>query len=631
MMAREGFAFVRENDKTDSEEDIFIKANLLLGALNEDIVRVAIFASNSPKHKREGRVVEILERSRKPFVGIFHLANGQAWVLMQSKVMPYDIRLNPKTDFNALGARQGMKVAALVDSWEKGTEAPAGHIVDVLGYPGENETEMHSILAEFGLPYKFPEDVVREAGSISASLSPADIASRRDFRKTLTFTIDPSDAKDFDDALSLKELPDGKVEVGVHIADVTHYVTPGSLVDREAAQRSTSVYLVDRTVPMLPEKLCNDLCSLRPHEDKLTFSAVFVLDEKAHVTDRWFGRTVINSDCRLCYEEAWKAITDDNAEGEVAAALKTLNTLAGKLRSRRFESGAINFDRPEIKVIVDDKGRPVDVVKKESNDANFLIEEFMLLANREVAAFVSKRFKVPMVYRVHDKPNPDKVKVLKMFAKGIGIKMGDVEDPANVARSINAMLTKAKGTPQCEALEQLAIRSMAKAVYSSENIGHYGLAFDFYTHFTSPIRRYPDMMVHRILAHCLQGNGSAWQEDSLSSACKWASERETVAAEAERASIKYKIVEFMKDKVGCEYEGRISGLTEWGMYVAIDGSGIEGMVPLRCIRKDFFEFDEKRYRLVGRTTHKIYRMSDPVRIKVTRAEVDSSLLDFELI
>ena len=693
QMTREGFAFVIAEGE---EDDVFVKASKTRGALNGDIVRVTVTREKTERTRREGEVVEIVERSRKPFIGVLHIVGNQAWVLMQSRFMPYDIAIpfaepdekryrrhkvkgqslaEPKdetgwlkplgddlysihgvyeldaegTGRQELKVRSGMKVAALVDGWERHEATPTGHIVDVLGEPGENDTEMHAILAEYALPYRFEPEVANAADMISEEITAEDLKGRQDFRDVLTFTIDPADAKDFDDAISFRKLENGNYEVGVHIADVTHYVRPGSVVDEEARSRGTSVYLVDRTVPMLPEKLSNKLCSLRPHEEKLTFSAVFEMTPLGRVAGQWFGRTVINSDHRFSYEEAQAVIeggpgaVHEGVSTQVQEAVLTLHGLASKLRKKRFASGAISFERPEMKVVVDEKGRPVDVYQKVTKEANWLIEEFMLLANRSVAEFVAtgckgvgdapakgRKTAKTFVYRVHDEPNQEKIENLRNFIGNFGYKMGPTGNGKEISKELNSLFAAAKDTPEYNAIELLSLRTMAKARYDTENLGHYGLAFKYYTHFTSPIRRYPDMMVHRLLAEYLAGGPSAKQEvyDKM---CKYASEREIVAAEAERASIKYKLVEFMQDKVGYVFGGNISGLTEWGMYVEVEPTKIEGMVPLRDIRSDFFEFDADRYRLVGKRTGIVYNLGDPVRIRVKKTNLEQKLLDYELI
>ena len=647
LMSREGFVFVRIEGQ---EEDVYVKASKTRGALHGDTVRVAVTQEKVGSAKRRsGEIIAVLERSNKPFVGILHIVGKQAWVLMSSKTMPYDISV-PIPE----GCVRGMKVAAVVDGWERGEAGPHGHVVDVLGMPGENETEMHAILAEFGLPYRFSKEVENAADQIPDTITDKDRAHRRDFRQVLTFTIDPTDAKDYDDALSFRKLENGNFEVGVHIADVTYYVRPGSAVDKEAQERGTSVYLVDRTVPMLPEKLSNKLCSLRPQEEKLTFSAVFEVTPQAKVINPWFGRTNIISDYRFDYELA-QAIIDAGPQAmeqefgkgsesgivppEIKEAILTLNDLALKLRKKRFAAGAVDFDRPEMKVDIDENGKPIGVHQKFSREANWLIEEFMLLANRNVAEYVATGGKMggkaqakakTFVYRVHDLPNMEKLSGLRDFAGHFGYKVGPIDNGKDIAKTLNGLMKDAADKPELGAIQILALRSMAKACYSIDNIGHYGLAFNFYTHFTSPIRRYPDIMVHRLLAMYMAGADSQ-SADYYAAQCKHASEREVVAAEAERESTKYKLVEFMEDKIGQEFDGHVSGVTEWGIYVEIDPTKIEGMVPYRTIRGDFYVFDEDHYRAVGRRTHHSLRLGDPVRIRVKGTNLEQKLLDYELV
>ena len=641
-MTREGFIFVNIEGQ---DGDVFVKASKTRHALHGDLVRVAVTHTFYDTGRREGEVVEIIERSTRPFVGYYHTVGSQAWVLMESKTMPYDIQVDAEEGAR-MGAKAGMKVAAVVDHWERREHGPHGHLVDVLGVPGENETEMHAILAEFNLPYRFSPEVESAADKISDEITEADLKGRKDFRQTFTLTIDPADAKDFDDALSFRALQNGNFEVGVHIADVSYYVKPGSAVDLEGRERGTSVYLVDRTVPMLPEKLSNKLCSLRPHEDKLTFSAVFEMTPKAEIRSRWIGRTIINSDFRLDYDQAQQIIESAGSPGDapnaqLVTAILTLHRLASILKENERKNGAIDFDRPEMKVEVDEQGKPLRVYQKVTKESNWLIEEFMLLANRTVAEYVAtggqmngvaQKNAKTFVYRVHGEPNELKLEALYTFAKGFGHRI-PTEAPTGAratAKTLNQLLDSAKGKPEFAAMENLALRAMAKACYSTDNIGHYGLAFKFYTHFTSPIRRYPDLMVHRLLSRYLEGGESA-KKDKYEQECRYASERELVAADAERTSTKYKLVEFMQDKIGQEYDGHISGLTEWGMYVEIEPTKIEGMVSVRDITSDFYEFDEARYRLVGKRRHKQFRLGDSVRIRVKNANLEQRLLDYELI
>lgn len=629
QMTREGFCYVITGDPQIG--DVYVKAVKAHGALNGDQVSVDVTKRKPGEagkpDRYEGVITKIIQRSPRPFVGFLHIVGKQAWVIMQSKVMPYDIQILEIPE----GAKQGYKVAAVVDDWPRGEYNPIGHIVDVLGEPGANDTEMHAILAEFGLPYRFEPEIEKAADKISEEISAEEIKKRKDFRKVLTFTIDPADAKDFDDAISYKKLPGGKVQVGVHIADVTHYVTENSPVDKEARERGTSVYLADRTVPMLPEKLCNKLCSLRPDEDKLCFSAVFELDAEANVVGKWFGRTVIRSAHRFDYEQAQAIIEKQEPETEIEKTIHILWGLAAKLRQRRFETGAVSFERPEMKIICDEKGRPVEVLQKISKEANWLIEEYMLLANRSVAEFVAKECGAKtFVYRVHDLPVEEKLQTLGLFVKNFGYKFRADKGSKKIASELNALFAKVKDKPEAEAIAMMGLRCMAKAKYDVENIGHYGLGFEYYTHFTSPIRRYPDMMVHRLLAQYL-ADGKNADKQYYEGLCQHSSDRETVATNAERASIKYKMVEYMQDKVGYTFDGMVSGITEWGMYVQVEPTHIEGMVALRDIKSDYFYFDEEHYVIRGRKTKTKYTLGTPVKIKVTRADLDQKVLDFELI
>lgn len=682
-MSRDGYVFVSVEGRDD---DIYVKSGKTKGCLHGDTVAVAVTRPAGSNRRTEGVVSRIVERTKKPFVGVLHIVGNQAWVLMQSRFMPYDITIAPGQltrlegrEFEVEGVREtvdgvgrnmrahsGMKVAAIVDEWPRGESNPIGHIVDVLGEMGENDTEMHAILAEYGLPYRFEPDVENAADKISDKIGAADLKGRKDFRDVLTFTIDPADAKDFDDALSFRELGNGNYEIGVHIADVSYYVRPGDVVDKEARERGTSVYLVDRTVPMLPEKLSNKLCSLRPAEDKLTFSAVFEMTPKAKVVKSWFGRTVMRSDYRFAYETAQQIIdageealkteirggTDGKSGNSdefgindgciipsvIKDAILKMWAVASELRRKRFAAGAISFERPEMKVKVDSKGKPVEVFQKISKEANWLIEEYMLLANRSVAEFIAtngsmdgraRKSAKTFVYRIHDEPNTQKLESLGQFAGNFGYKT-EFGEGKSISKALNGLFSESKDKPEFMAFEMLALRSMAKASYSTDNIGHYGLAFKFYTHFTSPIRRYPDTMVHRLLAMYLDGDKSQ-DKGYYEEQCVHASAREVIAANAERDSIKYKLVEFMGDKVGMEFTGHVSGLTEWGMYVEIEPTKIEGMVSLRDIKGDFFDFDEEHYRIIGRRTGKVYRLGDEVRIKVKSTNLDQRLLDYELV
>ena len=634
MLARDGFGFVRVDGL---DEDIFIPMHKLRWSLNGDRVKVAYRKKGArTKSHSEGEVICIVERSSRPHIGILTVRGRKAWAIIESKVMPYDIRIDvdDPADLPEIGgvkASQGMKVAVLVTSWPKNSLEPLGKIVDVLGKPGENDTEMHSILAEYQLPYRFEPEVEAAADAIPETITAKDLEGRKDFRKTTTFTIDPADAKDFDDALSYKKLDNGNIEVGIHIADVTYYVKPGSIVDKEAYARATSVYLVDRTVPMLPEQLSNKLCSLRPHEDKLTYSAVFELNDKAEVKSQWFGRTVINSDYRFDYETAQSVIEDQ--KGPLCNEIQDLHKLASRLRKKRFDKGAISFERPEMKVEVAPDGKPVDVYQKITRESNWLIEEFMLLANRCVAEHVAKKCKAKdptFVYRIHENPDPEKMNSLRSFAKNFGHKMGDISDPKKAAASLNSLMKEVKGLPECNALQLLALRSMARACYSTDNIGHYGLAFQYYCHFTSPIRRYPDMMVHRLLSQYLDGEKSQ-DKAYYEICCKHSSDREQLATEAERASIKYKTVEYMETRIGQEFDGEISGLTQWGIYVEALPTRIEGMVALRDIKGDWFEFNEDKYETRSRTSKKVFRLGDKVRVRVLRTNLEQKTLDYELV
>ena len=612
----------------DGEESIFVAERNSMHALNGDKVKVHISAQRRG-HEPEAEVIEIIEKKDQVFIGTLQVDKYFATLLTDSKFLATDIFI-PKNKLK--GGKSGDKAIVRIIEWHEESNSPIGEVVDILGETGNNDAEIHAILAEFGLPYRYPENVVKAADKIDAEITPEEVAKRKDMRDAITFTIDPRDAKDFDDALSLTRLPNGNVQVGVHIADVTHYVTPGSIIDREAESRATSVYLVDRTVPMLPEHLSNGICSLRPDEEKLTFSCVFEMDNNANVVKSQICRTVIKSNRRFTYEEAQDII--ETGHGDYADEILELDRLAKILRKRRYENGSVDFARVEVRFDIDDTGRPIRVYFKESKDANKLVEEFMLLANRTVAEFVGNpgRGKKPkaFVYRVHDLPDQDKMENMAMIARQFGHKVKVDGSAAAVNSSINKMLQEVKGLGEENLLATLAVRSMAKAIYTTQNIGHYGLAFDYYTHFTSPIRRYPDMMVHRLLDKYLNGGRSANLEH-LEGECKHSSEMEQLAASAERASIKYKQVEFLGERLGNVYDGVISGVTEWGLYVELDENKCEGLVPVRDLEDDYYEFDEKNYCLIGQRKHRRYRLGDKVQIQVARADLLKKQLDFALV
>ncbi len=613
---------------TEEGEEIFVAERNSMHALDDDIVEVYVYARR--RHAEpEGEVTKIIKRSEKSFVGTLCVERQYAFLITDSKTLANDIFI-PKNKLK--GGKDGEKAVVRITEWPEHSKNPVGEVIDVLGEAGENNTEMHAILAEFGLPYRYPEAVEKAADKISDKITDEEIARREDFRGITTFTIDPHDAKDFDDALSIRKLPSGLWEVGVHIADVTYYVQPGTIIDKEAEKRATSVYLVDRTIPMLPERLCNYICSLRPNEEKLTFSCIFHLDDNANIKHQHIARTIIRSNRRYAYEEAQAII--EGEEGDYKEEIIKLNELAQILRARRFENGSIGFDRQEVRFEIDEKGHPIGVYFKIAKEANMLIEEFMLLANRTVAATIGdvsdKKKAKTFVYRVHDQPDPSKINDLAAFITRFGYRMRLRNSTKDLSKNINKLLQEIKGRPEENLISTVAIRSMSKAFYTTDNIGHYGLGFEYYTHFTSPIRRYPDMMVHRLLERYLTGGRSA-VEQHIESKCKHSSEMEQLAANAERASIKYKQVEFMKDRLGEEYDGVISGVTEWGLYVEIDENKCEGLVPIRDLDDDYYDLDEKNYCLVGRHTHRTYRLGDPVRIQIANANLEKKQLDMILI
>ena len=616
----------------DGGERVWIAERSMGCALNGDKVEVVLFPRRKGK-EQEGEVIEVLERKKTEFVGILEVKPTFAFLNIDKKQLTHDIFI-PLDKLN--GGKDGQRCVGRIVEWASKEKNPIGEIITVLGNVGNNDAEMHAILAEFGLPYTYPKEVEDAANEIPDTIDADEIARRRDMRDVVTFTIDPRDAKDFDDALSIRKIETGLWEIGVHIADVTHYVTPDSIIEKEAYKRATSVYLVDRTVPMLPERLCNNICSLRPNEDKLAYSVIFHVDEFADIKHYDICRTVINSNRRFTYEEAQQII--ETSEGDYAQEILKLNELAKIMRTKRFAKGAIAFDRVEVRFEIDENGKPISVYFKEAKESNMLIEEFMLLANKTVATHIGKPKNAKgakskpktFVYRVHDVPNPDKLENFSTFIKRFGYKLKTTGKNEAVSSAINNLLDQVVGKREQNLIETLAIRSMAKATYTTENIGHYGLAFEYYTHFTSPIRRYPDMMVHRLLTRYLFDEGHSVNKNEYEEYCEHSSDMEQLAASAERASIKYKQVEYMSERLGQVFDGVISGVTDWGIYVELNENKCEGMIPVRCLDDDYYEFDEKNYCIVGRHTGKRYQLGDELTVRIAKTDLIKKQLDFEL-
>ena len=632
----------------DFEEDVFIASNNINKALDGDEVEFYAYKRRK-RGKIEGEITNILKRAKTEYVGTIQIQQNRnfAFVVADSSKMYKDIFVPIN---KTKKAEDGDKVLVTLTDWPEKADSPYGKVLEVLGKPGEHNTEIHAILAEYGLPHEFPYEVEKFANDLDISITEEEIAKRRDMRKDLTFTIDPKDAKDFDDALSFKVLENGLYEIGIHIADVSHYVQPGTVLDDEAYERATSIYLVDRVVPMLPERLSNGACSLRPHEEKYTFSAVFQMNNQCEIKNQWFGRTVTYSDARFAYEEAQAIIennpnvalnttipkevslTDDeyNTKPEIAEAVMVLDRLAKKMRSKRMRTGAISFDKVEVKFNLDEEANPVGVFFKTSKDANKLIEEFMLLANRKVSEFIGKQNpKKTFVYRVHDEPDEAKLAQLQTVVGRLGHQL-NFKDRNSVASSLNKLLTDVVGKKEQNLVDTLAIRTMSKAEYTTHNIGHYGLAFDYYSHFTSPIRRYPDVMAHRLLQHYLDGGKSA-NEEVYEEKCKHSSNMEYLATKAERDSIKYMQIRFMQDHQDEEFLGVISGVTDWGIYVEIESNKCEGMVSVRDMKDDTYDFDQSHYAMIGRNTKTMYQLGDEVIVKVKDTDLVKKHLDFYLV
>lgn len=624
-MKSTGKAYVSPDD---GGEDIQIAANNTGQALHGDRVRVAMFPKRKSK-KTEGEIVEVLKRARTEFVGIFSISHGYAFVVSERNTMPVDFFI-PEGRYK--GAEDGEKVIVKLTDWPENSRNPFGEVVKVLGFPGENNVEMQSILLEYEYPLEFPKDVEKEANKISDKISSSEIKSRRDFRDVFTITIDPKDAKDFDDAISYRRLPNGNHEVGVHIADVSYYVKPGSAIDREAQERGTSVYLVDRTIPMLPEKLCNNVCSLRPDEEKLTFSTVFEMNDKAEILNKWIGKTVIKSNRRFAYEEVQTMI--EGGDGDFKDEILVLNDLATKLREKRMAQGSINFHSEEVKFVLDEKMHPIDTYVKVQNEANMLIEDFMLLSNKTIAESIGKKDSkyhgYTFVYRVHDEPNPEKLYNFIALVSRLGFSM-NISTRENLVKSYNALFEAVEGRGEKNMVESVALRTMAKAMYSTVNIGHYGLAFPFYTHFTSPIRRYPDLMVHRLIERYIIENKPSVSQGEYEQLCQHASEMERKAAEMERESVKFKQAEYLQDKVGNEFDGHISGVSKWGIYVELKDSKCEGLVRYNTLADDFYYLDEENFRVIGQETRQIFRLGDTVKVRIEAVDLIKKQMDFTLV